>query len=622
MSLQRLLIGKPIPTRLAEKENIGPLRGIPVLGLDALASSSYGPEAALTVFLLAGTSSLRAFGPVMAVICVLTLIVQFSYRQTIAGYPDGGGSFTVARENLGIVPGMWAGAALVLDYVLNVAVAISAGVGAIVSAIPALLPHTLTLCLVILGMMTLLNLRGIRTTGAAFMAPTYLFVLCLGIAISIGVVKTVMAGGQPEPVEPPPAVPSAVGVAGTWVLLHAFANGCTAMTGIEAVSNAVPLFRKPRVPNAQRTLSSIVAILVMLVAGIAVLSRSYGIGATVPGQPGYQSVLSQLIAATTGRGFFYFVTMVSVMAVLSLSANTSFADFPRVCRLLALEQLLPGAFAHQGRRLVYSHGIVALSLVSGALLIVFNGITDRLIPLFAIGALGAFTFSQLGMVVHWRRREKQLSRSQIINGLGATATAATLVVVAVAKFTQGAWLSLVTMGAIVLLFRNTRRYYQRVDQEVVEAGPFIPEPPRPPLIVVPLRRLDRVGRRALSLALSLSPEVHAVQVQTQKGEPEDLSSRWQKDVVEPVRARGLSVPHLVTINSEYRELVDPLINYIRKIAAENGERSIAVLIPELVERRWPNYLFQSHTASFIKWRLLHGGGPHVVLIDSPWYPRS
>lgn len=624
MSMARLLFGKPIANDEEEEERIGPLAGIPVLGLDALASAAYGPEAALTVLLVLGTGGLSYIAPLTAVIVALLLIVQFSYRQTLAAYPDGGGSYSVARENLGKKPALLAAAALALDYILNVAVAISAGVGALVSAVPALFPHMLALCLGLLALLTLVNLRGIRTAGLAFMLPTYLFVGCLGLALLLGAVKALGAHGAPEPVVPPPALPPATATASLWLLAHAFANGCTAMTGIEAVSNGVPLFREPRTRGAQRTLASIVGILVLLLAGVALLCHAYGIGATPPGREGFQSVLSQLLAAVAGRGVFYSVSIAAIIAVLCLSANTSFSGFPRLCRVLALDSYLPTGFAHSGRRLVYTTGILILSLLAGALLVAFGGVTDHLIPLFAVGALSAFTLSQFGMVLHWRRVGGPHARHYLwVNGVGAVATALTLCVVAVAKFTEGAWLTFVFIPLAYALFHATHAHYARVARATaVGDTPLKVEPPAPPVVVLPLKRLDQVTEKGLRFALAISPEIHVVQIHATAQDYEDLGVRWRRLVEEPMRAAGLPVPRLVVLESTYRQLVDPLLGYVRKLAASHPDRFIAVLVPEFIERRWYHYLLHSHTATLLKMMLLFRGGPQVVVINAPWYLRE
>jgi amino acid transporter len=368
MSFLHFLLGRPLSSHEEEEQKVGVGAGIPMLGLDALSSAAYGPEAAMTLLIALGAAGIGYIVPISTIIIVILLIVYTSYLQTIGAYPSGGGSFTVARRNLGVFPGLLAGAALLLDYVLVVAVGISAGVGALVSALPALQPYTLSLCLAILVFITIVNLRGVRESGLAFVLPTYAFVFCLFTVLAIGMVKTWASGGQPMPVMPPPAVPAATTAVSLWLLLHAFASGCTAMTGVEAVSNGVPVFAAPAVRNARRTLTAIIAILVVLLGGIAYVSQAYHIAATEPGVEGYQSVLSQLVAAVVGQGVFYYVSIAAILSVLALSANTGFADFPRLCRLIAENGFLPRTFASRGRRLVYSQGIYVLAALSAVLL--------------------------------------------------------------------------------------------------------------------------------------------------------------------------------------------------------------------------------------------------------------
>jgi amino acid transporter len=401
------LFGRPLASSEDEEERITPTQGIPTFGLDALSSAAYGPEAALTILLPLGLLGVQYIVPLTFAVIGLLVIVYFSYRQTIAAYPNGGGSYTVAKENLGNRAGLLAGAALMIDYLLNVAVGISAGIGALVSAVPSLLPHTLAMCLAVLIILTVVNLRGVKEAGTAFVAPTYLLVGTLVVVIVLGFYKVVASGGHPVAVVAPPRQASAaLQAVGLWILVKAFASGCTALTGVEAVSNGVQAFRKPVVPAARATLTTIIAILILLLGGIAVLIRYYGIMATDPGAPGYQSVLSMVTGAVAGKGIFYHVTMFSVLLVLCLSANTSFADFPRLCRMVARDDYLPHSLATRGRRLVFSQGIWALAILSGLLLILFGGVTDRLIPLFAVGAFMAFTLSQAGMVGHWWRTAK------------------------------------------------------------------------------------------------------------------------------------------------------------------------------------------------------------------------
>src|SRR5208282_1010898 len=468
--------------------------------------------------------------------------------QTIAAYPGGGGSYTVASENLGMHPGLLAAAALMIDYVLVVAVGISAGVGALVSAVPQMQPYTTSLCLGILLIITVVNLRGVREAGTFFMLPTYLFLGTLLITILLGVVRTVIAGGHPAPVVAPPAAAApTMAAAGAWILLQVFSNGCTAMTGVEAVSNGVRAFREPTVRNAQRTLTVIIGLLILLLAGIAYLVRAYGIAATDHGAPGYQSVLSMLVAAIAGRGWFYYVTFGSVLVILSLSANTAFADFPRLCRAVAQNSFLPHSFALRGRRLVYSQGIFVLAVLAAVLLVVFRGVTDRLIPLFAIGAFLAFTLSQAGMVGHWRRvKGRGAIRSMIVNGLGAVATGITLIVVLVAKFTSGAWVSALLVAGLVATMMWVRSHYSEVAQETWSTSPLEVGTVAPPIVVVPIEAWSKIAQKALQFALTLSPDIRAVHVATEE-ETNALREEWGKDVEEPLKQAGRTPPQLITL---------------------------------------------------------------------------
>ena len=534
MSLSDYLFGRRLATFEEGEQRVGVLSGIPMLGLDALASAAYGPEAALTLLIPLGITGVAYIGPISTLIIALLLIVYFSYRQTIAAYPHGGGSYTVAKENLGTTAGLLAAAALMLDYVLTVAVGISAGVGALVSALPSFQPYTLWLCLAILAMITVVNLRGVKESGVAFIVPTYLFIVTLLAVIAIGVGKTLLSGGHPEPVEPPAVQPPA---ASFWLLMRAFASGCTAMTGVEAVSNGVTAFKEPTVLDARRTLTAIVVVLAVLLAGIAYLCRAYGIGATEPGQAGYQSILSQLVAAVAGRGIFYYVTIGSVLSVLALSANTGFADFPRLCRVIAQDGFLPRGFAHRGRRLVYSQGIMVLAGLSAGLLIGFGGITDRLIPLFAVGAFLAFTLSQAGMVEHWRRSAlEHAGTSMAINAAGAICTAVTLVVVLVSKFVEGAWVMMLLIPGLLALFASVHRHYQTVVRRVASSEPLDVANLKPPLVLLPVRGWSAITRRAMRFAMEVSPEVFALHIAGDENAMAALEDGWKTLVVEPALA--------------------------------------------------------------------------------------
>ncbi len=622
MSVVDILLGKPLATSDERAECIGPSAGIPIFGLDALSSAAYGPEAALTLLIPLGAAGVAYILPVSLSIIALLAIVYFSYRQTIAAYPGGGGSYTVASENLGTFPGLLAAAALMIDYILVAAVGISAGVGALVSAVPQLQPHTLAICLGILLIVTIVNLRGARETGVAFMIPTYAFLGSLLIAILIGVTKTVFAAGHPVPVVVPPLQSGrsvTAAVASAWLLMQVFSNGCTAMTGVEAVSNGVRAFREPTVKNAQRTLTVIIGFLAILLAGIAYLVRVYGIQATDPGLPGYQSVISMLVAAVAGRGIFYYFTIGSVLVILSLSANTAFADFPRLCKAVSHDGFLPHSFGYRGRRLVYSQGIYVLAALTGILLIVFGGVTDRLIPLFAIGAFLAFTLSQAGMVGHWRRVGGPGSvHSMLVNGLGAVTTGVTLLVVLVAKFTSGAWLSVLLIAGIMSTMLWVRRHYDKVAEETQLSTPLQIENLGSPIVIVPIQSWTTISQRALQFALTLSPEVHALHVGTEE-ETNELQENWKRLVEDPVASAGGTPPNLVSLPSPYRLIVKPILEFVLSTEEQNPQRQIAVIVPELVERHWYHYPLHNQRAELLKAFLLIKGSRNIVLINVPWY---
>jgi amino acid transporter len=622
MSLMDLLLGRRLASDEARAEQIGTAAGIPIFGLDALSSAAYGPEAALTLLIPAGILGVGYILPISLSIIILLTIVYLSYRQTIQAYPGGGGSYTVARQNLGASAGLLAAAALLIDYVLVVAVGISAGVGALVSAVPGLQQYTLSLCLGILVLITLVNLRGLREAGMIFMVPTYLFVGTLLITIIIGMLRSVEAGGHPAPVIPLPPVPATSMKPGGWLLLQAFASGCTAMTGVEAVSNGVKAFREPVIDTARRTLTIIIAVLIVLLAGIAYLVRSYGIAATIPGEPGYQSVLAMLVAAVAGKGIFYYVTVGSILTILTLSANTAFADFPRLCRAIAQNNYLPHSFATRGRRLVYTEGIVVLAILSGALLVIFGGITDRLIPLFAVGAFLAFTLSQAGMVGHWMRvGGRGAKRNIVVNGVGAAATGVTVIVVLAAKFVEGAWITALLIPAMLILMICVRRHYHSVFLELRTATPLELGSLAPPFVILPLQVWNHLAEKSLRFALKISPSVQALHVDCGEG-TEILRDEWKRFVEEPARKAGLPIPDFVVLPSPYRLILAPIVEYVLKLERDYPNQQIAVLIPELVERHFYHYFLHNKRASVLKTLLLLRGNQRIVLINVPWYLKA
>lgn len=612
-----LLFGRPLATSEERAEHIGASTGIPIFGLDALSSAAYGPEAALTLLIPLGVGGIAHIVPVSMAILVLLVIVYFSYRQTIEAYPHGGGSYTVATENLGKGPGLLAAAALMIDYILTAAVGISAGVGALVSAVPELHRHTLALCLFILAILTLINMRGVRDTGVAFLVPTYLFLGTLLIVIGLGLFHALIHGGHPTPIVAPPRLPAASATLTWWLLLKVFSSGCTAMTGVEAVSNGVMAFREPTTKNAKKTLTIIIALLITLLAGIALLCHAYNIGATDPGSPGYESVLSQLTAAVTGKGIFYYVTIGSILLVLALSANTAFADFPRLTRAIAMHNYLPHIFILRGRRLLYSHGIYALVTFTAALLILFGGVTDRLIPLYAIGAFLAFTLSQAGMVMHWYRKGNATGR-MIVNGVGATATGITLLVILVAKFVDGAWVTAILIPSLIVIMSIVHRHYERTAMETANPDPLRVNGLRPPRVIIPMDKWNRISEKGLRFALAMSPEVQVVHVEC--GDEEDSICRiWEDYVSKPVREAGLPEPELIVIKSPYRFFVQPFVDHVLAEEKKFGDRQIAVVVPEMVVSHWYENLLHNQRANLLKLILLVKGNERVAVINIPWY---
>jgi amino acid transporter len=620
MNISDLILGKPLQTSDERAEQIGPAAGIPIFGLDALSSAAYGPEAALSLLIPLGILGVQYIVPISAAIITLLVIVYFSYLQTIAAYPSGGGSYTVARANLGAGAGLLAAAALLTDYILTAAVGISAGVGALVSAVPALQPHTVSLCIGILVLITIINLRGVREAGVVFMVPTYLFVGTLLIMIIAGVLKVVLSGGHPVPVSPLPAPPPIAAAVSLWLLLKVFASGCTALTGVEAVSNGVKAFREPAVKNAQRTLTVIIFILAILLAGISYLVKAYGITATYPGQSGYQSILSMLLTAIFGRGIFYYVSIAGILAVLSLSANTAFADFPRLCRAISQDNYLPHVFGYRGRRLVYSYGIVVLGVLTCLLLMLFRGVTDRLIPLYAVGAFLAFTLSQSGMVVHWyKNRTEHWRKNAFVNGLGAFVTGITVMVVLIAKFSEGAWITVIFIPLLIFFFHRVARHYQMVATATESKEPA--EPARykeAPLTVVPVDAWNCISKQAVEFASRISSEMIIAHVED--GERECvINEDFHQYIETPFREAGLTPPHLTILPSPYRFVVVPLVKFVLELSAKYPERRIVVVIPELVEKRWYEYFLHNQRGRMLELLLLTHGNKRVFSLSAPYY---
>ena len=622
MSLTDSIIGKPLATSEEHSARIGIAAGIPIFGLDALTSAAYGPEAAMTLLIPLGLAGLHYIVPIVTAILILLGIVFFSYLQTISAYPNGGGSYTVASENLGTGPALLAAAALMIDYILTAAVGISAGVTALTSAVPSLQADTVTICLIILAILTVINLRGVKEAGAAFIWPTLLFVGTLAILIAVGVFHTVMSGGHPTPVAPPPpALPATIKYLGLWLLLKSFSNGCAAMTGVEAVSNGVNAFEEPRAKKAQISLAIIIGMLAILLFGTTYLAKAYNITAMEPTAHHYQSMVSILTTAVFGRGWFYYLTMGAILLALPISANTAFSGFPRLARAIAAHEYLPHVFLLRGRRLLFSHGIYALTGFTAVILVLFDGVTDKLIPLYAIGAFIAFTLSQAGMVVHWKRAEGGYKKHwwhMFVNGFGALATGLTTLVVLVTKFMSGAWVTAILIPSLILIMLGVKRHYSRVKREMSDMSPINLANLEQPIVVIPMARWDRISEKAMRFGLLLSKEIKVVHVHSDD-EHGDLDKVWEDHVMGPIRKEGLQEPELVIINSSYRFILHPMMEYILELENANPGRKVAVLLPEMVVRHWWENALHNQRVQLMKLMLLLKGNQRIVVVNIPWY---
>jgi amino acid transporter len=619
MSIQDAILGKPLPTSEDATQRLGVVAAIGVLGIDALASTGYGPEAALSALTPAGLHGLLFFPAIVAAVLAQMTMLYLTYQQVAEAYPDGGGAYTVASRNLGRQPALWAAIALLIDYLLNVAVGIAAGVGAVVSAAPALQPFTLDICLAVLLTLTLVNLRGVRESGMVFVVPVFVFVGCIGAAIAVGLGRAAAAAGLPHPAVAPPPLPSGSGTLGAWLLLVAFASGCTAMTGIEAVSNGVPLFREPKTPHARRTLIAIFVILLIFLSALAFLCPAYRIGAMNEGQAGYQTVLSQLIAAIAGRGAFYYIASASIFIVLTYSAQTSFADFPRVCRLPAEDRFLPPFFATRGRRLVFSTGILMLAALSALLLIAFGGMTQKLMPLFAVGAFAGFLLSQAGMAVHWKRSPGPGARRRLLfNALGAATTALALAVIILARFREGAWVAVVVWPLLAIALNRLSAHYEKTERQVEPLG-FHPSKPRPPVVIIPVDTWNRATEKALRFGLLFSDEITAIHVRTEMDDGEELRRLWREQVEVPAEMAGSAVPKLEIVESPYRFVYQPILDFVTGIRRYEPSRLIAVIIPELVRPHWYQYLLHNLHGRRLRSRLNQMRDGRTIVIPTPYY---
>jgi len=601
-SLKRLLVGRPIPSSLAHHERLSRVTGLAVLSSDALSSVAYATDFILVTLLAAGTSATGHLLPISFVIATLLAIVAFSYRQTIHAYPTGGGAYIVAKENIGATAGLIAAASLLVDYTLTVSVSISAGVLAITSAVPRLDAVRVELCLLFLAVLMVGNLRGIRESGRIFAVPTYFFVFSVFALIIVGAYRYLTGGIAP--VAPPSDAVIGSARLTTFLLLTAFANGCTAMTGVEAVSNGVPAFRPPESKNAAATLVWMAVLAISMFVGITFLAHAYHVIPT-----SQESGVSQLGRAIFGGpNWAYYVVQAATTLILVLAANTAFADFPRLSSIVARDRYLPRQFMNQGDRLAFSNGIIVLSGFAAILIIVFRGDTQSLLPLYMIGVFVSFTLSQAGMVIHWRKtREPGWRTSAFINGFGAIVTAIVLVIVTITKTLEGAWIVLLLIPMIVAIFRLTRSHYDHVASQLTLRG-YSPQRRVHNTVIVPIGGLQRAVVEALRYAESLSDDVRAVYVDVDGNATAQVRRDWE--------TWGGKV-RLIVLMSPYRSVMEPLLEYIEQTERERPDDYVTVILPEFVPAKWWQHLLHNQRALLIKGALLFR--PNTVVTSVPFH---
>jgi amino acid transporter len=599
-TLKKWAVGSPLATAQAHHERLSPASGLAVFSSDALSSVAYATEEILLILILAGTVALHYSIPIGVAISILIVIVVSSYRQTILAYPQGGGAYIVSKDNLGTLAALVAGGALLIDYVLTVAVSVTAGVAALTSAFPALYDHRVLLGILCIGIITTANLRGIRESGKIFAVPTYVFIVSLGGMLGYGFIRWVLDWELPA--APDVAVDPVQGLT-VVLMLRAFSAGCAALTGVEAVSDGVPAFKPPEARNARIVLAWLGAILVTLFLGITFLSRHYHV---VPRPE--ETVMSQVARQIFGGGLLYYEIQTVTMLILVLAANTAFADFPRLAYFLARDGFLPRQFGNRGDRLVFSNGILILASMAALLIILFGGDTHALIPLYAVGVFISFTLSQSSMVRRWlSRREEGWQWRWWVNAIGATVTGLVMVVIAVTKFTQGAWIVVLLIPLLVMAFLAMRRHYSAVAGQLSleeYGGP----PPLQNIVLVLVGDLHRGVVEALQYARTLSPSVKAVYVELDPERTRRLEEKWGK--------WGLGVP-LVVLASPYRSLLSPFLEYVDSLLSRGEHIVITVVLPEFIPARWWQQLLHNQTALLIKGALLFRR--RVVVVDVPFH---
>jgi amino acid transporter len=603
-SLRRLLFGSPLATSRMGEERIGPAIGLSVFSADALSSVAYGTEEVLLALAVAGSAGLNMSLYPAAAISILICIVAFSYRQTILHYPGGGGAYIVAKDNLGTTAGLIASAALLIDYVLTVAVSVTSGVAAVVSAVPELVPYRVAIAIFMIAFVALVNLRGTRESGVFFAVPTYLFIVSMLGLIVAGLIFTsthaYVSLGNADWLSSWSLKTPVQGVT-FFLLIRAFASGCAALTGIEAVANGVRAFREPAAQNAIKVMTALAVLLFTMFVGVSWLAHHYHI---VPDPSLNETVVSQLARGMFGRGFVYFVIQAATAMILFLAANTSFAGFPRLSSLIARDGYLPRQLANLGDRLVFSNGIIILALAASILVLLFKGLTHYLIPLYAVGVFLAFTLSQTGMVVRWwRKREPGWHFGIAVNAIGALTTFTVLCTILSVKFIHGAWMVAILLPILVVEFRAIHKHYsgvaRRLRLDVVEKLPV-----RPTTVLVPVAGLHRGVLRALRFAAGLQCPTIALHVATDPEAAEKLQRQWEK--------LEIDVP-LTLIESPYRSLTAPLLEYVDTLLAKDAEAFVAVVIPEFVPQHWRHTFLHNQSALLLSFALR--SRPNAVLIS-------
>ncbi len=604
--LKRLLVGRPLTTDQLAHERLSKSIALAVFASDALSSVAYATEAILIALLAAGTGALNYAPPIAGGIALLLITVAFSYRQTIMAYPQGGGAYIVARENLGMVPSLVAAAPLLVSYVLTVAVSMSAAVAAIASAVEALEPYRVELAIGLIALVTLANLRGIKESGRLFAIPTYLFIASMFVLIGVGLVKLITGAVVPAPPPAVPNIPAELQPLAFFLLLHAFAAGCTALTGIEAISDGVPAFKRPESPNAALTLVAMVIILVTMFLGITLLADVYDIIPDGSAEP--ETANSQLARAVFGATSpLYYLSQVATMLILVLASNTAYADFPRLSYFLASDRFLPRQFAQRGDRLVFSNGVVALGVLSALLVIAFGAREQALLPLYAVGVFMSFTLSQFGMVMRGRRlRLPGWWRSALVSSIGAIVTGIVLLVIAGTRFLEGAWAVIVLIPILVLILLSIYRHYTNVARQLSLADALPPHAVRRHTVVVLISGVHRGVIPALQYGLSIAPDnVTAVYVDLDAATTEKLRVKWAQ--------WGSGIP-LVVLASPYRSLLRPILQYIDEVDALYEDDVLTIILPEFVPAKWWQHLLHNQTALLIKATLLFSKGKAVLSV--------